>query len=189
MIQARLSNAATRLHQLLNKANIQHKIIGGYAIGVLGGPRESKDIDCIASTSKQALAQLLNGKSGFQYVTQSPNDYVAFLWSDRADRGNAVLVEVFVEQFEGASHSSEGRPSRYGTTDVVTRKLFVLRQLSASGVVSLLDPVYIFEGKLRAAATRGKFHNSAGLRWPVSCFADKLTAKRSECNLTTWALP
>ncbi len=61
MIQARLNDAAIRLCQLLDAANIKHGIFGGYAIGVLGGPRESKDIDCIASTSKQALIHLLDG--------------------------------------------------------------------------------------------------------------------------------
>lgn len=106
MIQSRLNDAAIRLYQLMDEASIKHGIFGGYAVAVLGGPRESKDIDCLASTSKQALIQLLEGKSGFQYVPQSRTDYVAFLWSDRADRGNAVLVEVFVEQFAGVLRSS-----------------------------------------------------------------------------------
>ncbi|KAI9793502.1 MAG: hypothetical protein M1816_007934 [Peltula sp. TS41687] len=33
-------------------AGIKHRIFGGYSSGSLGGPRESKDIDCIASLSK-----------------------------------------------------------------------------------------------------------------------------------------
>ncbi|OAP54568.1 hypothetical protein AYL99_11016 [Fonsecaea erecta] len=188
MMQARLNDAAIELYQLLDKANIKHGIFGGYAIGALGGPRENKDIDCIASTSKEALVQLLDGNSGFQCIPQSRTDYVAFLWSDRADRGNAVLVEVFVEQFEGVSHSL-GKTlliradARYRMPDLATRTLSVSGQLGASGVVSLLDPVYIFKGKLRAAATRGKFHDSADIRWLVSRFADELKAKRSEFNL------
>ena len=33
------------------------------------------------------------------------------------------------------------------------------------GATKVLDPVFIFKGKLRAAATRSKFHDSADLRW------------------------
>jgi len=103
MIQARLNDAAMMLSNLLEEASIKHGSFGGLAIGTLGGPRESKDIDCLAGTSKAAVIQLLHGKSGFQCVPQNRTDYVAFLWSDQADRGNAVLVEVFLEQFEGMS--------------------------------------------------------------------------------------
>ena len=104
MIHARLNEAAIQLHKVLDEVHIKHGIFGGYAIGVLGGPRESKDIDCLAATSKLAAIALLDGKSGFQCVPQSRTDYVAFLWSDRPDRGNAVLVEIFVEQFPGMSY-------------------------------------------------------------------------------------
>lgn len=86
MIQARLNDAAIRLYQLLDAASIKHGIFGGYAIGALGGPRESEDIDCVVSTSKQAVIQHLDGKSGFQCIPQSRTGYVAFFWSDRADR-------------------------------------------------------------------------------------------------------
>jgi hypothetical protein len=67
--------------------------------------------------------------------------------------------------------------------NVVTLNVSVSGQLAASGPVSLLDPVYIFKGKLRAAATRGKFHDSADIRWLASRSADKLKAQRSDFNL------
>ena len=38
-------------------------------------------------------------------------------------------------------------------------------QTQGPGTTALLDPVYLFKGKLRAAATREKFHDSADLRW------------------------
>jgi hypothetical protein len=38
-------------------------------------------------------------------------------------------------------------------------------QFIRSGVSAFLDPLYLFKGKLRACATRGKFHDSADLRW------------------------
>jgi hypothetical protein len=108
MIQERLNDAAIALHRILSRANVRFGIFGGYAIGVLGGVRESKDIDCIASISKQQIIILLDGKEGFAAILQSRQDYVAFLWSDKPDRSNAVLVEIFCEQVTGESR----RPDR-----------------------------------------------------------------------------
>jgi hypothetical protein len=104
MIQQRLNDAAIALHRVLHEAGIKHGIFGGFAICSLGGPRESKDIDCIASVSKHQIIQQLNGKQGFQFIDQARDDYVAFLWSDKPNRQNAVLVEIFVEQFQGKTN-------------------------------------------------------------------------------------
>lgn len=101
MIQERLNDAAIALYKGLTAAGIKHGIFGGYAIQALGGPRESKDIDCIASVDKQQVINILNGKEGFEYINQSRDDYVAFFWSDKPSRENAVLVEIFVESFPG----------------------------------------------------------------------------------------
>ncbi|MCJ1475796.1 hypothetical protein MMC13_004460 [Lambiella insularis] len=160
MIQARLNEAAIQLHKVLDEVHIKHGIFGGNAIGVLGGPRESKDIDCLAATSKLAAIALLDGKSGFQCVSQSRTDYVAFLWS---------------EQFPEA---------RYGMQNVAPEPKTVSGQQSPSGMVSLFNPIYLFKGKLRAAATRGKFHDSADIRWLASRFLDRLKAQRSVFNLS-----
>lgn len=46
---------------------------------------------------------LLDGKDAFVAVPQSRQEYVAFLWSDKPDRSNAVLVEIFCEQSAGES--------------------------------------------------------------------------------------
>jgi hypothetical protein len=39
--------------EVLQQANIKHGIFGGYAVASFGGPRESKDADCIAAVSKE----------------------------------------------------------------------------------------------------------------------------------------
>jgi hypothetical protein len=65
MNQERLNDAAIALYGVLSTANVKHGIFGGYAIGTSGGPRESKDINCIASVNKQQIISLLNGKDGF----------------------------------------------------------------------------------------------------------------------------
>jgi len=109
--QVRLNDAAMTLYLVLSEANVKHGVFGGFAIETLGGPRETKDIDCIASATKSQIISLLDGKRGFQFVNQTRPDYVAFLWSESPDRSNAVLVEIFVEQFEGMQISALCRPS------------------------------------------------------------------------------
>jgi hypothetical protein len=101
MLQDRLNDAAIALSRVLSDARIKFGIFGGYAIAVLGGQRESKDIDCVAALSKQAVISLLDGRHGFVAVPQTRDDYVAFLWSNNTNRANAVLVEIFCEQFPG----------------------------------------------------------------------------------------
>lgn len=101
MIQARLNDAAIALCDILEAADIKHGIFGGFAIGTLGGPRESKDIDCLAAISKPEIVALLDGTDGFTVLSQARTDYVAFLWSEKVDRSQAVLVEIFVEDFKG----------------------------------------------------------------------------------------
>lgn len=53
---------------------------------------------------------------------------------------------------------------------------------------AILDPVCIFKGKLHAAATRAKFHDSADLRWLEQKFGATLQQRRSEFNLETVGL-
>ena len=79
MNQARLNDAAIALFRAFHVANVKHGIFSSYAIGVLGGPRESKEIDCIALVSKQDAINILNRKEGFHFVDQTRDDYVAFL--------------------------------------------------------------------------------------------------------------
>lgn len=69
-----------------------------------------------------------------------------------------------------------------------THKVAVSGQASGSGRISLLDPVQIFKGKLHAAATRAKFHDSADLRWLAVRAKDKLIAARAQLNLPTIGL-
>ncbi len=100
MIQERLNDAAKALYKVLSEAGVKHGIFGGCAIGALGGPRESKDIDCITSVSKQQILSILNGKQGFEYLNQAREDYVAFFWSDRPDKTRALLLEILSRIFQ-----------------------------------------------------------------------------------------
>lgn len=53
-----------------------------------------------------------------------------------------------------------------------------------SGSIAFLDPFYLFKGKLSAAATRAKFHDSADLRWLESHYNAQLCAHSHELDLS-----
>ncbi|RSL84853.1 hypothetical protein CDV31_016650 [Fusarium ambrosium] len=174
MIQGRLNDAAIALHGILSREGIDFGIFGGYAIGTMGGTRESKDIDCLASSTKEQIISLLNNKEGFQAISQNRQDYVAFLWSDQPDRRHAVLVEIFCEQFPGAQYSMMG----------ISRSVIPIEGPSlGQGSSSFLDPFYLFKGKLRAAATRGKFHDSADLRMLGGKYKSAIESRSQELNV------
>ncbi|KAI1073495.1 ser/Thr protein phosphatase [Whalleya microplaca] len=158
----RLNDAAIALHRVLSRERINFGIFGGYAIAAIGGVRESKDVDCLASVSKAQVIQLLDGKEGFQAIPQSRQDFVAFFWSDKPDRRNAVLVEIFREQFPARPPSCQG--PQYSMGDIQCSSIQVQGLTLGQGNSSFLDPFYLFKGKLRAAATRAKFHDAADLR-------------------------
>ena len=101
MHRGRLNDAAIALNRILSRNGVKFGIFGGYAVATLGGPRESKDVDCLASVTKQQIISLLSGKEGFEYLSQGREDYVAFFWSDKPNRERAVLVEIFCERFPG----------------------------------------------------------------------------------------
>ena len=56
-------------------------------------------------------------------------------------------------------------------------------QKLGSGLASFLDPFYLFKGKLRAAATRSKFHDSADIRWLEDRYASIIQARKTELSL------
>jgi hypothetical protein len=95
MRQERLNDAAIALCKVLSDNNIKHGIFGGWAVAVQGGPRESKDIDCLVAGDKQKVLTMLDGRDGFQFIPQTRDDYAAFFWNDGTS-GEPVLVELFM---------------------------------------------------------------------------------------------
>ena len=68
-------------------------------------------------------------------------------------------------------------------SDVIPVTRSVDGQTFGTGSVSLLDPVYIFKGKLRARATRDKPHDAFDLRFLEGTFREELFQKHNEFNL------
>jgi hypothetical protein len=56
-------------------------------------------------------------------------------------------------------------------------------QKLGTGQASFLDPFYLFKGKLRAAATRSKFHDSSDLRWLEGRYGHYIHERKGELNL------
>ncbi|PGG96304.1 hypothetical protein AJ79_09638 [Helicocarpus griseus UAMH5409] len=167
--QARLNDTAIALHRAFSGQQVKFSIFGGYAVSTLGGPRASKDVDCIASVNKQQILNILDGKDSFVAVSQLQQGYVAFLWSDKLNRERAVLVEIFWATFTMAN--------------VVPSAAQVTGETQGTGATMLLNPVYLFKGKLQAAATRGKFHDASDLRWLESNYLSRLHQNRGQLSL------
>ena len=173
----RLNDAAIALSCILTQAGVKFGIFGGFAILCLGGVRESKDVDCIASITKPQILELLNDRDGFSALPQTRQDYVAFIWSTFANEsiGDSVLVEVFCADFPGEwtiiPNSSDIEwltvylGSQYSMSAVQLFNTEIQGEHLGKGSTYVLDPSFIFEGKLSAAALRDKFHDAADLRW------------------------
>lgn len=78
--QGNLNDAAIAVSKVLTEHGIQHGVFGGWAVATLGGPRESKDIDCLVATNRATSLDLLDKKHGFVLIPQMREDYVAFFW-------------------------------------------------------------------------------------------------------------
>ena len=96
----RLHKAALALYAALSSANVQHGIFGGYAIAVLGGPRASKDVDCVTVSDRAGLVAIIGARSDFTLIPQTREDYVSFFWHEMPN-SRPVLVELFPTQFPG----------------------------------------------------------------------------------------
>jgi hypothetical protein len=67
--------------------------------------------------------------------------------------------------------------------NIHTNAVAISGQVLGDGTSSFLDPFHLFKGKLRAAATRAKFHDSADLRWLEARYGQAIQARRQELNL------
>ena len=67
--------------------------------------------------------------------------------------------------------------------DIQATAYTITGQGLCSVAATFLDPFYIFKGKLRAAATRSKFHDSFDLRWIADRFLQIIQVRKGELNL------
>ncbi|KAI1086122.1 hypothetical protein F5B19DRAFT_498651 [Rostrohypoxylon terebratum] len=169
-----LNDAAIVLHRIFSNENIKYGIFGGHAISAFGGVRVTKDIDVLASVSKDELLKLVTKEHGFDALTQARDDYVAFLYAEKAALKFQVLVEVFCVKF---------KDSQYTMDDISTTAIPIRGLYHGPGLASFLDPPYLFKGKLHAAATRSKLYDAADLRALVARYKDDIASHTNTMNI------
>lgn len=192
----RLSDAAIALHRARAAENVKHGIFGGYAVSVLGGPRESKDIDCIAALNKEQVVAILSRQGQFKPIPQNRVDYVAFFWSDdpKSNRDH-VLIEIFTEKYPGESFFSACsiqvkanlaacyQGAQFSLQNLAVQTFLVTGSKMGEDNIFILDPFTIFKGRLLASATRVKFSDTVDLRWLAGKFPDIFQQKANQLNL------
>ncbi|KAI0378524.1 hypothetical protein F5Y04DRAFT_283752 [Hypomontagnella monticulosa] len=154
MLRERLHDTAIELHHILSQKNLRFGIFGGYAIAVMQGVRDTSDIDCLVSASKDDVIEVLDGKGSFILLPSPRQDYALFHWRDLPTGRYPVQVKMFFTHFPEAIHTMEHLPSI----------LLPITGRFGPGVSYFLDPFTLFKGKLRAAVGRERFYDSADLR-------------------------
>ncbi|KAF1818434.1 uncharacterized protein K489DRAFT_413725 [Dissoconium aciculare CBS 342.82] len=158
----KLSDAAIAISKALgDQLGVEFGIFGGFAIAVLGGPRESKNIDCVVNCSKEWLVNNLGKIDGFRSTGNSRPDLASFLYGE-----NHVLLECFPTSME----------------QLETMRVEVRGEKAGLGQTAILDPVLCFKGKLQAAATRAKFSDAVGLLFLEGQHGQMLRDRNKEFN-------
>ena len=86
---AKMSDVAIALAQVFEQLGVEFGIFGGYAVACLGGPRESKDIDCVVNCDKNWLVQQLSQVQNFRSMGNVREDVAIYVAQ------HDVTVELF----------------------------------------------------------------------------------------------
>ncbi|KAI6850013.1 hypothetical protein KC343_g2432 [Hortaea werneckii] len=175
---SKLADAAIAMNKALEALGVDFGIFGGYAIAVLGGPRESKDIDCTVNCTKDWLVEKLSQVEGFRSMGNTRPDLAQFIYGD-----SGVLIECFPstasELPKGLSLADLPPASM---SNLRTQRVQIKGEKAGQDFTKILDPVFLFKGKLQAAATRGKHSDAADLIFLEKCHSDMLRARNNELN-------
>jgi hypothetical protein len=177
-----LSDAALALSRILTFHRIHHGFFGGFAI-LSTSPcpsRETKDLDVLVSATKSSITSLLSARHGWLEIPQCREDYVAFFYKSPHTSSSASST---------CSSASESTEEEGCPEPMVLVEMFVGHQASRFPVsqncilkgkhmgvsyVPILDPSYLFRGKLHAAATRGKQGDAQDILYLVSEYGSEL---------------
>ncbi|KAG8631689.1 hypothetical protein KVT40_000829 [Elsinoe batatas] len=155
-----LSDAAIALTKALDDLGVEHGIFGGYAVAILGGPRASKDIDCVVNCNKEWLVERLSAVEDFSSMGNARPDLAVFMYK------REVLVELF--------------PASMSSIDI--EKVDVQGDKSGIQATKLLNPVFVYKGKLQAAATRAKYSDAVDLLFLEGRYGEILRAQNRHFN-------
>ncbi|KXS93549.1 hypothetical protein AC578_4972 [Pseudocercospora eumusae] len=157
----KLSDAAIAIEQALAPQGVDFGIFGGYAVAVLGGPRESKDIDCAIGCTKEWLVENLGRVPGFRSTGNARADLASFLYGN-----DNILIEFFPTSL----------------SMMRTMRVEVTGQQTGKKTTVILHPVFLYKGKLQAAATRAKHSDSVDLLFLEGKHLAELAARNHELN-------
>ncbi|KAF8539531.1 hypothetical protein BDD12DRAFT_91696 [Trichophaea hybrida] len=177
-----LCDAALALSRILTFHRIHHGFFGGFAIlSTTSSPsRETKDLDVLVSSSKSSITSLLSARHGWLEIPQSREDYVAYFYKSPHSSSSSSTF---------SSSSSEEEQEEERPEPMVLVEMFVGHQASRFPVlqncilkgkhmgvsyVPILDPEYLFRGKLHAAATRGKQGDALDILYLVESYGNEL---------------
>jgi hypothetical protein len=177
-----LSDAALALSRILTFHRIHHAFFGGFAIlSTTSSPsRETKDLDVLVSATKEHITSLLSARHGWLEIPQAREDYVAYFYKSPHSSSGASFCSSIISE---ASDDSETN------TPMVLVEMFVGHQASRFPVsqncilkgrhmgvsyVPILDPSYLFRGKLHAAATRAKQGDALDILYLVKEYGTEL---------------
>ncbi|KAI5789285.1 hypothetical protein FPQ18DRAFT_261628 [Pyronema domesticum] len=158
-----LSDAALALSRILTFHRIHHAFFGGFAIlSTTSSPsRETKDLDVLVSATKEHITSLLSARHGWLEIPQAREDYVAYFYkSPHKTNTPMVLVEMFV------GHQASRFP--------VSQNCILKGRHMGVSYVPILDPSYLFRGKLHAAATRAKQGDALDILYLVREYGTEL---------------
>jgi hypothetical protein len=173
-----LSDAAIAIREVLDDLEVPFGIFGGFAIATLGGPRESKDIDCAVHCTKEWLVENLRNTEGFKPMDNQRADIVTFLWGDRN-----VLLEFFPsESKDEPIVVSSANSTTASMLNMTTIRTEVTGRRSGKSTTQILDPVIIFKGKLYATSMRNKYSDAADLIWLATKFSPELRSRSKELS-------
>jgi len=60
-------NSAKLFSQVMTKAGIKHGFLGGFACLIIGGTRQTADVDCCVEATWQKLREVLSAESRYVY--------------------------------------------------------------------------------------------------------------------------
>ncbi|OAP54606.1 hypothetical protein AYL99_11054 [Fonsecaea erecta] len=143
--EMRLYQAAVDLDEVLTENGIGYGCFGGWAINAIGYDRGTKVIDCLVGAENDDINGIFSNKPGWHRIPGQREDYIAFIVGEKTEN---ILVEMFPASTK-ASVSTEAMKS--------TMRTIAIRTVPARGYpMYLLEIVYIFKGKVNAAANRPK---------------------------------
>jgi hypothetical protein len=174
---AALGDAAIALSRALSTLGVEHGVFGGYAVAVLGGPRASKDIDCAVNCQKEWLVRNLSAVEGFKFTGNARPDLVVFLYGDKN-----ILIELFPSTFNQHCVEVSLTNTTASMSVIRTTQVQVRGERSGLQVTKILDLVFIYKGKLQAAATRAKHSDAADLLYLEGEHKAELRAHNNQIN-------